>query len=166
MSLKSLTERYARECERRNLPLLDAADLEMELVASMEGLKTQIPHMTVDQKAEHIEWLRRFQEVWERVEGEQRTVKQLCIEALRHGYEVILVHDGEEKHSITQETPLSEVVELAMAVEESRITFRHRQTSGRLTFFLVFGNSPEEVIADHTAHEDAEVIWRALRGRS
>lgn len=167
MTMKSMNRRYADECQRRNLPVdMDPADLEMALVVSMEGLTTLINHMTVDQKAEHLQWLRRFRAVYERVEGELLVLQRLCIETLRHGYEVVGVNDGDVYHPITRETPLSEITDLAMAVDESWIVTRQRHGEQRLTFILVFGNSPEELIADHTAHDDAEAIWQAVQKRS
>lgn len=160
MSLNRLTKRYTDECQRRKLPIVDAQELHTRLLGALRGeADDDFDALSRDELKDACAWVERFIKLWDRVQGEERVIHRLCTAALKHGYDVVFVNDGEERHDITSETPLSEIVELATAVDESAITIRSRSEGHILSFYLVFGNSPEELIADHTAHPDAETIY-------
>lgn len=165
MSQEKMQERFSRRCEEYGLPELPINELEIELELSLEDQPSKISSaLTLDQKKENLDWVRRFRAVWKRVKGETRAIQLLCIEAIKHGYLFHTVDDGEESHSIADGS-VEEVIELATAVDESSITFKGKASGKIIRFYLVFGNSPEELIADHTDHPDAELIWQAVQKR-
>lgn len=165
MSMKSLDRRLTDYCEKSGLPQLSADDLIAELEMSRMGAASQIPDtIKPEDKSALIKWLESFQRVYDRVAGEEIAIQHLIIEALKHGYETVLVDDGEEIHDVVG-LPLSEIIELTMAVDESSITVKGKLSGDKLRFYLIFGNSPEELIADHTDHPDAELIWQAVQAR-
>jgi hypothetical protein len=165
MSLNSLINRYESQCLERNLPYLCAQDLEFELIASRLGKKTKIPKtMTDEEIVDNLGWVRRFQVIWRRCLDEERVIGRLCIEALKHGYHFHFVNDGEENHPVEGHS-IEEIIDYATAVDESAILFKGKTSGKILSFYLIFGNSAEELIADHTDHPDAELIWQAVQKR-
>jgi hypothetical protein len=91
-------------------------------------------------------------------------IGRLCIEALKHGYHFHFVNDGEENHPVEGHS-IEEIIDYATAVDESAILFKGKTSGKILSFYLIFGNSAEELIADHTDHPDAELIWQAVQKR-
>lgn len=166
MSLKSSTEHYASECERRNLPPLEVSDLEMELIASMWGVKTRIPRMAVDQKGEHVLWLRSLKAQWGRATKERRQVQRLCIEALRRGYDAIEVREGEKRHGFPDDPLFHQIVDQVMSGKCPQITFQHRYKGQRLVFSLALHRGDKQVITLCTAHNDAVEICRSAQERA
>lgn len=166
MSLAQIEGRYVAECEKRGLPILPIREMEYALLLSQLGEKTGLPEVLSDwDRTELLDWVRRSLEVYERVEGEERRIQLLCIEALKHGYRLHEVDDGEEIYDAAG-VSIAEVIERATAVDESLIRFKGRTSGKLISFLLVFGNSPEEVIADHSQHPDAELIWEAVNRRA
>lgn len=164
MSLKSLQKRYADYCHRAGLPTVSIKDLEYLLEAHLQGQTGHLVGISEDDVREHLKWVRRFRTVWRRVEGEEYVLSLLCIEAVKAGYHLDSANDGEERHDCRNKS-LGQIIDILSAVDQSSITFRRKPTGRGLMFALVFGNSPEELIADHTAHPDAELIWQAVQRR-
>jgi hypothetical protein len=165
MIVERMKSRYIEQCEQRNLPELSLADLELQLIASIEGESCSIdPSMTEEEKTENLSWLRRFKVVVDRVMAEEKVIQVLCVEAFKAGYVFDSVNDGEELHSVSG-CSIANCIDLLTAVDESAITFKRKQGGQPITFHLIFGNSAEELIADHTDRPHAELIWQAVQQR-
>lgn len=87
------------------------------------------------------------------IELEKAVVRALVDHCGKFGWHAIEVDDGGEEPAIkrTYDVGLSadEVVEAAFAVDEARIIFSNGERRSHWVA-LVFGNSPEEVIADYS----------------
>ena len=69
------------------------------------------------------------------------------------GYQVYRV----ETEEISEETKFTEIVADLTACDEANVFIKGPRDRS-LWFFLVWGNSPEESIADHSADGDAQMI--------
>lgn len=85
-----------------------------------------------------------------RIEGERAVIRRLLRELLKDGCTVSL-HDSEE-WSVIRSRDFDELAGWIHATD--CMTLRWRDAAGELIggFFIVYGNSAEEVISDHTAN--------------
>lgn len=87
-------------------------------------------------------------------------LKALVSRAIARGL-VVSVNDG-ESWPVKKSTDIQAIVEAATGVDESSLRFRDSVTGESVGFvYLVFGNSPEELIADHT---DSPVMAALVAG--
>jgi hypothetical protein len=87
-----------------------------------------------------------YPETAERIIGERAVIRRLVTEALKRGL-TVSINDGEEwalKHSVK----LTEVMSAIMSTDEDYLRLCNADKSIAATFHLIYGNSPEEVIAD------------------
>lgn len=71
------------------------------------------------------------------------------------------VHDGEE-WAVVKSTNQTAIFEAATATDQSNLRFRLAGGENVGTVFLVFGNSPEELIADYTDNEVMRTLVAGL----
>ena len=84
--------------------------------------------------------------------AEVKSVRYLIQLVLDAGYEVD-INDGEET-VITKSTDVDAIMETMMSTDEDIVRISHPSRESRIgAFYLVYGNSPEEVICDHTDNE-------------
>jgi hypothetical protein len=160
-ALESMGTRYSNYLKEHNLPDIKMAILGIALRQGATSIHPEISQLSADQLHEHAQWLERFQAVFIRVRGEDAVLCLLCTKAMLNGYRFRSAHDGEEHHSIAGNS-ITEVVHILTAVDESTITFKHKEHGLIISFYLVFGNSAVELIADHTDHPDAELIYQQV----
>ena len=87
-------------------------------------------------------------------------LKALVSRAIARGL-VVSVNDG-ESWPVKKSTDIQAIVEAATGVDESSLRFRDSVTGESVGFvYLVFGNSPEDLIADHT---DSPVMAALVAG--
>jgi hypothetical protein len=89
---------------------------------------------------------------------ERLAIAYLCVNAVQAGYSVHRVCD-EEGCTNVRTSDIGEMVNLAIATEFSTIQFRRSGDARWIDFCLIFGNSLEELIADHTDNADAQAIY-------
>jgi hypothetical protein len=82
-----------------------------------------------------------------RIAGERKAVRALCKAALDKGF-TLSYNDGEE-WAVKQSYKLSDIMKHVHSTDEARLTVRDSEARARVTFYLVYGNSPEEVISDY-----------------
>lgn len=90
-----------------------------------------------------------------------RVVEKLLKEASARGYHCCKVNDSEEDLKVTPETPESEVISWATGTDSSTMYFRNEEGE-RISFWLVYGNSLWETIADHADKPAAHAITKAV----
>jgi hypothetical protein len=78
---------------------------------------------------------------------ETQAVRKLVKIGLAKGY-TVSVMDGEE-WTLRRSTSLEDIMAAVMTTDEDQLAFRNQAGHGAV-FYLVYGNSPEEVINDHT----------------
>ena len=84
-------------------------------------------------------------------DGEKRVVRRLVKAALDRGY-TVSVHDGEE-WPVRKSDSVVEIMAALGATDMERLLLRSADGTRIGSILLVYGNSPEEVIADHTDNE-------------
>jgi len=82
-----------------------------------------------------------------RIAGERKVVRALCKAALAKGF-TLSYNDGEE-WTVKQSTKISDIMSEVHSTDEAKLTVRDNEARARVTFYLVYGNSPEEVISDY-----------------
>ena len=82
---------------------------------------------------------------------ESTVLKSLIRNAIARGY-LISVHDGEE-WAVVKSKDATAIFEAATATDESNLRFRLIGGEFIGTVYLVFGNSPEELIADYSDND-------------
>lgn len=97
-------------------------------------------------------------EVEARIAGEKAVVRALVEHLGKFGWNAVEVNDGGEEPAIKVRVPVprpssrglsaDEVIEHAFAVDEAWVYFSNGPRKHWV--FLVFGNSPEEVISDYS----------------
>jgi len=160
-ALDSMKGRFETYIKENSLPNLKPHFLREELERGWESAIPEVAALTQDQIKECGGWVSRFCETLKRVHAEERVITLLCIKAMRNGYSFHAADDGEIGQSIIGNS-VAEVLDILTAVDESSICFKNKVTGQLLRFYLIFGNSPEELIADHTDHPDAETIYQAV----
>jgi hypothetical protein len=88
--------------------------------------------------------------------SEQTAVRKLVKIGLAKGY-TVSVYDGEE-WTVLRSTKITDIMGALMTTDEDVIKFRNDAGQGCL-FYLVYGNSPDEVINDHTDNVFANEIY-------
>ena len=86
----------------------------------------------------------------ERARGEQKVFANLVVHLEQHGFKPVSVYDGEE----TEKTPtMKDMMELVFNLDECECYFMKEGFPARL-IYIVLGNSPEEIVADHSMPND------------
>jgi hypothetical protein len=98
-----------------------------------------------------------------RLEMEARCVGYLLDECLRRRL-LISVHDGEE-WCLTRCTDREKIMDALASTDEDVLLIRHPDGPAHTPlgrFFLVYGNTGWDVIADHSDNETCNSIWDAI----
>lgn len=100
----------------------------------------------------------KYPETAERIIGERRVIRKLVTEAISRGLNVS-VHCG-EAWEIQWSTSVKDVMDNIMATDSDTIRLCDDQRMIRASFWCVYGNSPVEVIADHSTNTLGEALWQ------
>lgn len=93
--------------------------------------------------------------------GEARHAAALIDALLAKGC-MLSVHEGED-WAIQHSTDRAAILEALASTDEDRVIARSTDGTERLgSFYLVYGNAPDELIADHTDNEFCNAIWTEL----
>lgn len=83
--------------------------------------------------------------------AERLALHRVLMRLRRHSLHCVAINDGGGRESIPEGTPLEQIVHMVNQVEECAMFFSTRSASGRRgSIFIVWGNSPSELIADHS----------------
>jgi hypothetical protein len=104
-------------------------------------------------------WLAKFDlaaphpDVVRREAGERKVLRHLLRRAKAMGMPCIKVNDGEESYKATSE---AQVLDTVFSVDESYLLFARPagEAGVALSAYIVLGNSPSEVICDHSSPDD------------
>ena len=99
----------------------------------------------------------KYPETADRIIGERRVIRRLITEAFKMGYNVS-IHNGEDweiKYSYREQ----DVMDCIMATDSDTLRLCNDQKMIAATFMLIYGNSPAEVIADHSTNALAEALY-------
>jgi hypothetical protein len=91
-----------------------------------------------------------------RFDNEKQVVRQVCERLLRWGYSLGNVSDGQELMgaTATKNATMTEIVEWSSCAESGQILFYAPRTGKRCSLILIYGNSPQEVVADLSAQDE------------
>jgi hypothetical protein len=95
-----------------------------------------------------------------RVAGEQTNLRKLIRNILSRGL-VVSVNDGGE-WPVKRSGSFKEICDNLMACDEEQLVIRDSEGVRVGWFYLVYGNSADEIICDHTANELCEEIYNAV----
>jgi len=95
-------------------------------------------------------------------------INRLLNQARGKGYSPVQITDEEESVFVSSDFTDNQIIKLTLDTETSSLTFVHPDLDegihGRiLSFFLVQGNAPYELIADYTDHGTAELIANNIK---
>lgn len=99
----------------------------------------------------------KYPETAERIIGERRVIRKLVTEAINRGFNVS-IHNGED-WEIQWSLKVQDVMDNIMATDEDTLRLCDSQRMIVASFWLIYGNSPAEVIADHSTNALAEGLY-------
>lgn len=83
--------------------------------------------------------------------AERLALHRVLMRLRSHSLHCVAINDGGGREGVPEDTSLEEIVRMANQVEECTLFFSGRSSSGRRgSIFIVWGNSPSELIADHS----------------
>jgi hypothetical protein len=94
------------------------------------------------------------------IAGERKAIRGLCKAALSKG--LLLSYSDGESWPVKQTANLSDIMAQVHSTDEALIRVRDADGNKRVTFFIVYGNSPEEVISDYSYPEADEELANEL----
>lgn len=94
----------------------------------------------------------------QRARGEQIVFANLVDHLDRHGFKPVAVWDGEEN---TRTPTMKDMMELVFNLDESSVYFK-KGDFPRRSIYIVLGNSPEEIVADHVLPKDEDDGFAAV----
>lgn len=100
----------------------------------------------------------KYPETAERIIGERRVIRRLVSAAITKGFRVS-VNSGED-WEIKQSGNVQDVMDNIMATDEDYIRLTGAMNEIVATFRMIYGNSPAEVIADHSTNELAQYFYK------
>lgn len=101
--------------------------------------------------------LAKYPEAGPRIIGERKVIRRLCAAAIVRGLQVS-VNNGED-WEIKNSKSLTDIMHSIMATDEDYIRLTDDAGMIQATFRMIYGNSPEEVIADHSTNALAEELY-------
>lgn len=105
----------------------------------------------------------KYPETAERIIGERRVVRRLVTAAINKGFQVS-INNGED-WEIKTSSNVQDVMDCIMATDEDYVRLTGCMGEIVATFRMIYGNSPAEVIADHSTNELAQYLYKiAVRG--
>lgn len=105
----------------------------------------------------------KYPQTADRIIGERRVIRRLVTEAIAKDLNVS-VNNGED-WEIQHTTSVKDVMDNIMTTDEDYIRVCDAGKAIVATFRLIYGNSPGEVIADHSTNPLAyELYERAIKG--
>jgi hypothetical protein len=99
----------------------------------------------------------KYPQTAERIIGERRVIRRLITEAFKLGYNVS-IHNGED-WEVRYATTEQEVMDNIMATDQDTLRLCDSKKMIAASFALIYGNSPAEVIADHSTNALAEALY-------
>lgn len=105
----------------------------------------------------------KYPETAERIIGERRVIRRLVTRAIAAGY-TVSIHNGED-WEIQWSTRTNDVMDCIMATDEDYLRVCNHGKQIMATFRLIYGNSPAEVIADHSTNALAEDLYSHSAGK-
>lgn len=93
----------------------------------------------------------------DRIIGERRVIRKLVAEALKRGLNVS-VHNGED-WEVKYATNEQAVMDCIMSTDQDTIRLCDDKMMIMASFWIVYGNSPAEVIADHSTNALAHGLY-------
>lgn len=106
----------------------------------------------------------KYPEAAERIIGERKVIRRLVTEAIAKGYSVS-VNSGED-WEIKNSRSLKDVMDNIMATDEDYLRLTGCMNEIVCTFRMIYGNSPEEVIADHSTNSVAQYLYKVAHKRA
>jgi hypothetical protein len=85
------------------------------------------------------------------IAGERKVIRALCKAALAKGF-TLSYNDGEE-WAVKRTSKLSDIMAEVHSTDEGLLLIRDSEAKKRANFYLIYGNSPDEVIADYGYQE-------------
>lgn len=83
--------------------------------------------------------------------AERLALHRVLMRLRSHSLHCVAIDDGGGREGVPEGTQMEEIVHMANQVEECTLFFSTRSASGRRgSIFIVWGNSPSELIADHS----------------
>lgn len=99
----------------------------------------------------------KYPQTADRIIGERRVVRRLVRKAITDGY-TVSVHCG-ESWEIKRSVSVQDIMDNIMATDSDRIYLTDFAGERTCHFYLIYGNSPAEVIADHTDTPYAQSLY-------
>ena len=99
-------------------------------------------------------------EMANRIEDERRMASGLIRACLAKKY-MVSIHNGED-WALVKSRNYAEIMDALWQTDEEMVLIRETDGSKVGRFFLVYGNSGEELIADYTDNDACNAIWNEL----
>lgn len=104
----------------------------------------------------------KYPQVAERIIGERAVVRKLVSKALADGH-LVSVNNGED-WEIKRSTRIEDIMGAIMATDEDYIRIENINFGLEARFWMVYGNSADDVIADHTDVPYAQELFDHATG--
>ena len=93
---------------------------------------------------------------------EQTEARILIEQLLAQPGATVSVYDGEE-WALKRSRDLDTIMAALGSTDNDELVWRDASGARLAWFWLIYGNSPGELIADHTANDDAERVWKEVQ---
>jgi hypothetical protein len=92
--------------------------------------------------------------------GERKTIRALCKAALDKGF--LLSYNDGEAWPVKKTNNIAEIMPHVQSTDEATLMVTDKDGKKIASYFLVYGNAPDEVIADYSYPAENEAIAEAL----